>query len=237
MKTRTKQTLSTKLTRLLFISLMAYGCEEGTMLEGPCSLNINDDLAEYQRQLDSGEISADTPKPKACATFVEDPDANLSINIKMRDFNNTQKEKMLEAVEKIKIVINSTEFKDRVLNHTYDQKKTYVDNNSLSNQEVYQKIMDGKEDLIPELDNEMDIDVTMYYKRSSTVGYTYPDTVRTWVNSRFFNGYTHGQVAANVVHEWTHKIGFDHAYRNNSSRPYSVPYAIGSIIEELVDSM
>jgi hypothetical protein len=237
MKTRTRKSLSTKLTKLLFISLIAFGCEEGTMLESPCSLDIDADLSEYQRQLDNSEIAADSPKPQACVTFEVDPDANLDINIKMRDFNDIQKEKMLKAVEKIKVVINSTEFKERVLNHTYNGQKTFVDNNNLTNKEVYQKIMGGKEDLIPEVDNEMDVDVTIYYKRSSTVGYTYPDTTRTWVNSRFFNGYTHGQVSSNVVHEWTHKIGFGHAYRSNSARPYSVPYAIGSIIEELVDSM
>jgi hypothetical protein len=233
MKKRTKSTFS----KLVFISLIAFSCKEGTMLESPCSLDIESDLAEYQRQLDEGEITNDTAPPIACVSLERDPDAKLDINIKMNDFNDTQTQKMLIAVEKIKVVINSIEFKERVLNHTYNKEKTFVDNNDLTNAQVYQKIMDGKEDLIPEIDNEMDVDVTMYYKRSSTVGYTYPNTTKTWVNSRFFNGYTHGQVASNVVHEWTHKIGFGHAYRSNSSRPYSVPYAVGSIIEELVDSM
>ncbi len=236
MKTRTKKHTK-KLSRLLFISVMAYSCNEGTMLTQSCSLEFDQDMAKYQEQIANGEISSDTAAPIACEVLDQDPEGNLTVNIQMRDFNDEQEEKMLVAVEKIKIVINSVEFKQRVLNHTYNQERTFVDNNGLTNDEIYQKIMEGKEDLLPVIDNEMDVDVTMYYKRSSTVGYTYPDTTRTWINSNFFNGYTHGQVASNVVHEWTHKIGFSHDYRHNDARPYSVPYAIGSIIEELVDSM
>ena len=33
------------------------------------------------------------------------------------------------------------------------------------------------------------------------------------------------------MHEWLHKIGFEHSYYNNSDRPYTVPYAIGEIVE------
>jgi hypothetical protein len=155
----------------------------------------------------------------------------------MNNFNESQIIKMNKAIEKIKIVINSTEFKDRVLAHTYKGEVTFVQNDGLTNLEVYEKIMTGAESLNLVRDQEMDIDVTMYYKNNSTVGYTYPSTPRTWVNSKFFNKYTHSQVAKNVVHEWTHKVGFGHDFKRTSRRPYSVPYAVGSIIEDLINEL
>ena len=216
--------------------LNAASCKNSMVSTKACSLNYEQDMAQHRKLL-ADEQATDADEPRECQYPSKDPDANLGVNLVMRDFTDTQEKKMLDAVERIKIVINSIEFKERVIGHTYNGERVFVDNNGLTNEEVYQKIMDGAEDLLPEIDNEMDIDVTMYYKRTSTVGYTYPDTTRTWVNSRFFNGYTPGQVAANVTHEWTHKIGFGHSFYNNPSRPYSVPYAIGSINEELVDSM
>jgi hypothetical protein len=233
MKTRTMITIK---SLLLLAGLNATSCKKSMITTKACSLNYQEALANHQEQVASGEASEEDA-PRECEYPEAEPGANLGVNLVMRNFTDEQEAKMIDAVERIKIVINSVDFKDRVIGHTYNGERVFVDNNGLTNEEIYEKIMEGAEDLIPEVDQEMDVDVTMYYKRSSTVGYTYPDTTRTWVNSRFFMGYTTGQVAANVTHEWTHKIGFGHSFYNNPSRPYSVPYAVGSIIEELVDSM
>lgn len=212
------------------------GCKEAIIAGKPCSLNYKEDYNKFLEQLASGEVT-EQDAPRECSFPTREPGANLGVNLVMRNFTSEQERKMLDAVERIKIVINSMDFKDRVLAHTYNGKRTFVDNNDMTNEEIYQKIMDGAEILLPKVDEFMEVDVTMYYKRSSTVGYTYPDTTRTWVNSRFFNGYTPGQVAANVTHEWTHKLGFGHDFKSTPSRPYSVPYAIGTIIEDIVDGM
>lgn len=225
------------LIALLTIGSIFIGCEAQVQSNSECVLDYEAALEEYNRQLDAQEITEETPPPVACQLPEQDPEAGLSIDIKMRDFTQEQEEKMLKAVERIKIAINSTKFKEKILNHKYKDEFTFVDNAGLSNEEIYKKIMEGAEILTPELDYEIDVDVTMYYKRSSTVGYTYPNTTRTWVNSRFFNNYTLGEVASNVVHEWTHKLGFEHDFNNNSARPYSVPYAVGEIIEEIIEEM
>lgn len=235
MKTRTKTGIAIK-SMLIVAGLNAAGCNNAELLSKQCSLNYQEDLARHAEKVANGEAT-DEGEPRECELPTQEPGANLDVSIVMRNFNETQEAKMLDAVERIKLVVNSIEFKERVIGHTHNGKRTFFENNGLTNEEIYEQIMEAAETLIPEVDNEMDIDVTMYYKRSSTVGYTYPDTTRTWVNSRFFNGYTAGQVAANSVHEWTHKIGFGHSYYNSSDRPYTVPYAIGGIIEELIDSM
>ena len=76
----------------------------------------------------------------------------------------------------------------------------------------------------------------MYYSLRSTIGYTYPDTLRIWINRRFFRSFRPSQVAANLIHEYMHKLGFTHDYNNTPTRKFSVPYAVGRLIREMIDS-
>lgn len=145
----------------------------------------------------------------------------------------TQEEKFNRALDLIKKVVATEEFRDKVLNHTYGGKKTYVDNGGFTNAQIYQKILDGAETLQNIKDNEIDMEVEIYTASTSTVGYTYPNSKRIWVNTKFFNSYTAAGVARNLFHEWLHKLGFGHASSYSTSRNYSVPYAIGDIVGEI----
>jgi hypothetical protein len=79
----------------------------------------------------------------------------------------------------------------------------------------------------------MDMEVELYYAATSTVGYTNSGTTRIWVNTKYFNTNSIGGVAANLVHEWLHKLGFRHAVSYSTSRDYSVPYAVGRMISRI----
>jgi len=153
--------------------------------------------------------------------------------VEFTNFGSEDEAKVYKAIEIIKKVVASTEFRQRIIDFTYQGKKQFVDNKGLSNEQIYQIILDGKEDLKPEVDNEMDLELELYYSWRSTVGYTYPNTLRIWMNTKFFNYYTPTEVAGNIFHEWTHKLGFEHASSYSTSRDSSVPYAIGYLIEEL----
>ena len=159
----------------------------------------------------------------------------FTVNYVLRDFSHTQAQKMDEAIDKLVEIVNSDVFKQRVLNHTYKGVLSFVDNEGLTNLEIYQKLMQGSETLNPAIDSEMDIDITLYYSNNSTVGYTYPNSERIWVNDKFFRSNSLGRVAANIIHEWTHKLGFDHDYNRTTRRNYSVPYGIGTIVQQLID--
>jgi hypothetical protein len=154
-------------------------------------------------------------------------------NVTLTKFNAVGEEKVMKAISIIKTVIRSKEFKDRVLNFSYAGKKAFVDNGGLSNEEIYQKLLDGSEELDPGIDHEMDLDLELYYSRKKTVGYTKPDALRIWMNSKFFNVYSPSEVSGNIFHEWVHKLGFNHAFYHSVSRDSSVPYALGYLIEEL----
>lgn len=165
---------------------------------------------------------------------VPDEALTFATNLSLVDFNPEQEDKILEASELIKRVVASEEFKEAVINHTYDGVKTFVDNQGLTNTQIYNKFLQGAEKLTPSRNNAMDVEVELYYENTSTIGYTYPNTRRIWMNTKYFNNYTPTQVAGNLTHEWMHKLGFTHASSYSTSRNYSVPYAVGYIILKLI---
>lgn len=160
----------------------------------------------------------------------------FNANVALTNFNASQEEKVLKAIEGIKKIIKTKEFKERVYNFTYNNQRKFVDNKGLTNEQIYQIIINGAETLIPEVDNEMDLELELYTSNfTSTVGYTYPNVTKIWMNTKYFNAYTPAQVAGNVFHEWTHKLGFDHASSYSRARDYSVPYGLGYLMVELIN--
>lgn len=168
--------------------------------------------------------------------------SQLAVDVYMRNFRDSDKEKVYKAVEILETVINSQEFKDRVLNFTFKGEKQFHRNNGLSNKEIYHHIMTGEEVLMPNSVGIMNFDLTLYRSKnpwSKVKGYTKPDTMRIWMNTKFFRrtSWTSIDVAGNMAHEWVHKMGYGHAYKHNPDRPYTVPYAIGYLVGDIAREM
>ena len=158
---------------------------------------------------------------------------SFSTNLDLYNATSSEVDKIRDAEELIKRVIATEEFRNEILNHTYNGSKTFVDNGGYSNAQIYQKIIDGAEKLQATVDNEMDMEVEFYYENSSTVGYTNTSSKRIWVNRKFYNNYTAASCTSNLMHEWLHKLGFKHATYYSYSRDFSVPYAVGRIMSKL----
>jgi hypothetical protein len=148
-------------------------------------------------------------------------------------FTTSDEEKYNEAVAIVKKVVATEAFRTKVLNHTYGGTKTYVQNNGLTNAEIYQDILDAAESLKPTKNNTMDVGVKLYYENSSVVGYTNGSITYINVNTKFFDSYDPNEVAGNLFHEWLHKLGYGHDSSATARRPYSVPYAIGYMIRDI----
>lgn len=172
------------------------------------------------------------PTPGGSSTLPNEAFA-FDTNITFYNVSAIQELKFRKAIEIIKSVVATEEFRNRVIGHTYNGKRTYVDNGGFSNEQIYQKLLYGAESLQRTIDNEMDMEVELYTAETSTVGYTYANSKRIWVNTKFFNTYSAASVARNLFHEWTHKLGFTHASSYSTARNYSVPYAVGDIIGEI----
>jgi hypothetical protein len=174
-----------------------------------------------------------TPPPADNSSSVPTAALTFGANVYFVNFTAAQEDKYNKAIEIVKKVVASEEFRSKVLNHTYNGSKTYVDNNGKTNAQIYQMILDGAEKLQPSKNNAMDVEVELYYAATTTVGYTYANSKRIWVNTKYFNTYTPASVAGNLFHEWLHKVGFGHASTYSVSRDYSVPYAIGRMISSM----
>lgn len=103
-----------------------------------------------------------------------------------------------------------------------------------SAEEIYYKILSGATVLQPEKDGVINLYVEVYYSRfTRVVGYTYPNTVWQWFNRKFFDRSEKGIItlAANLLHEYCHKCGYDHP--NKRTWETSVPYAYGTLLENI----
>lgn len=132
-------------------------------------------------------------------------------------------------------VLNTEEFKQKVLHFTYLGEETFVQNNGYTNLEVYNLIMAGAEQFPKQtpINHLMDLYTELYYGSSGVIGYTNPSVPTIYMNNYYFSSYSPNEIAGNLMHEWLHKLGFDHDYNSTTRRPYSVPYAIGYIIDDL----
>lgn len=200
-------------------------------------------ISACQQQADDGDSCE--PSNETCLfnvsgiTYHDDEGAlpyeamAFDTNLALINFTVSQQDKITRATEAIKLVVASEEFREAVLNHTYNGQKTFVDNGGLSNSQIYHRFLLGAEQLSPTPNSTIDAEIELYYEDSSTIGHTNPKTRRIWVNTKYFNIYTPSQVAGNLTHEWMHKLGFGHSATSTPSRPYSVPYAIGYLINKL----
>jgi hypothetical protein len=147
-------------------------------------------------------------------------------------FTGSSLTKLQAAFSVLEKVVNSEEFKDRVLNFKNENcERTYASNKGLTNEQIYQIFMEGKETLQPNTVGEMNYFLKLYNAWwSRVIGYTSGDTNLININWKFFKNYQPHEVAGNLAHEWVHKIGFDH---KSAKEHDSAPYAIGYIVEEL----
>jgi hypothetical protein len=140
--------------------------------------------------------------------------------------------KMKKAFEVLEKVVNSVEFKNRVINFKNNQnERSFASNNGLSNEQIYEIFMDGRETLQQNTPGEMNFFLSLYHKRfSKVIGWTNGSINTININWKFFKDFLPNEVAGNLAHEWTHKIGFDHM---SAAEHDSAPYAIGYIVREM----
>ena len=148
-----------------------------------------------------------------------------------------------DAIEK---VFNSDKFKDAILNFTYDGNKTFfyrrtVFGNPLdhryTNEEVFDLLMKAEENSGNADSGSMDLYLILLQEvNSGVVGYGNPDCKEIYTYRNWFETFTVAEYAGHITHEWTHKLGFDPSFHYNRKRKYSVPYAIGDMVEAFIET-
>ena len=155
--------------------------------------------------------------PKEAFTF--------DFNVTMLKTERWRENKIHNAIELLRRVFASPEFKRKILNHDYYGRKMFDRNMGLSNWQIYRRILRGMEKLNPYPNNAMDLEIQFYTDYNSIVlGFTRPNTHTVWINNKYFNKRKPAQIAASLVHEWLHKVGFGHEFQRTENRNFSVPY-------------
>lgn len=141
-----------------------------------------------------------------------------------------------KAAEALEQVVNSSEFKQRVLDFSYNGKNEFYQNAGLSNLEIYNRIQRAQE--IGTFQDDYMMTLNLYRYRapfwSKVLAYHIEFESRIYLNSRYLKWASVPQLANTIMHEWLHQLGFYHDYRSTKYRPYSVPYAIGEIVEDIL---
>jgi hypothetical protein len=204
----------------LMMSLVSVSCSKqgGNSSSGP------------ETQVTPLAGSPSVPPSNLAETTLSPLALTFETNITQVNFTAQQAEKYNKAIEIVKLVVATEKFRNDVINFTYNGQKAFIDNKGLTNEQIYQSILDAAETLKPIKNNTMDLTVQLYYAATNVVGYTNGGTTSIWVNTKYFNTFMENSVAGNLFHEWLHKLGYTHAYSATTTRPYSVPYAVGYIM-------
>lgn len=163
-----------------------------------------------------------------------------------------QKEKFLKALSIIEDVLNSEEFRGKVLSYVNRSgKRQYAQNflwedskHPLTNEDIYAVIMKGDEKMRQNTQGEMNLNSIVktcsLAQKASTwcrtvIGSTSPYTSK-WIelNWKFYSTFKTHEMVTNLVHEWLHLIGFIHGKENLQEE---VPYVVGAIAGEVAQKL
>jgi hypothetical protein len=168
----------------------------------------------------------------------------FTVNIQsLLGFNNTQEQFVHKAMKKFETVMNSAILKQRIIDFTCVLGQRFEDNQGLSNQQVYEKLIAAAETYNPSINFQADLFLNLkrknkpWFSRNPAIGFGSPGTKEITTYTWWFNSATEPEYAGHIAHEWVHKVGFDHEFNPTATRPFSVPYAFGNIIEKLAGNL
>ncbi len=121
------------------------------------------------------------------------------------------------ANKKLNEVVTSQCFKDEVLKSQFLQGWTLGKNNF----QVYESLVGA----------DVKIEAEIYYSLKRVSGYTYPNQMKQWLNSRYLVQWGVNELASLLAHETSHKIGYGHTFNYTNGREKTIPYALNTIIE------
>ncbi len=218
---------------VLFVSfILTYNFAFATVLEHiHPELHFDENYVINEKNLDNNYLRV----------IPEDMQENLSVE---------QSARFEQAKSILEEVLNSESFKIKVLAYrrSSDQTRAYQKNylwnevdNTLTNEEVYNILMQGNEFMIPDTEAEMNLyskikkcswfssKVSVWCRK--VIGSTNPQSSK-WItmNYKFYKNYKTSEMLANMVHEWIHLLGFLHG---NVNLREEVPYVVGAIAGEV----
>ena len=173
------------------------------------------------------------------------------------EFSLEQKQVITNAALVLQKVLNSSEFKDAILNYHWKHKRKgkveKFNHTKHSRKKIYNVIMSGNDKFSEEFkddsnvigDQDMDVWVHPFKVKPSIVGATKKKTHKSWINMANLENrklaneaapfVTVIEIAMNLIHEYCHNLGYKHRGNryDKHNNLYSVPYAVAEIVNQL----
>lgn len=205
----------------IFLMLLVLGLVTACQPNNSDQVSTNTDTTS-----DTSAQVPDNQVPVEASTF--------ETNISTEGMSVDQEEEIRKAEDIIKMVVASEEFKSRILNHTVNGVKKFLGNNGLTNEEIYQKILDAAEDGNLTKDNVMDLAIELIPQKSTLASRIFKiiaGVKKIFFFLNLFQNTTPAGIAQNLFQQWLGKIGFS-AITGTSSN-LTVQEAVSKIIGEL----
>jgi len=135
-----------------------------------------------------------------------------------------QKEKVTLALKEAHEKIRSSDFSYEVLNFKQPDKSLRFYQATMNNEEVLKVLISSKWDHKVAFYSKCLSKARAYVEKGPTVN----------LNWCLIKNDQLWSIGNTLIHEQTHVFGFTHDYDRTALRPYSVPYGVGSIIENLM---
>lgn len=138
-----------------------------------------------------------------------------AVNVNVSNMSLSLEVKAIKSADMLLRFYASDFLKSRLLN--LDRKTLKGESKSsivwkLTNEELYEHFMSGKEESSDDVDYEADLTLSRYRKMwSKVIGYIIPMKPIIYVNAKFFDVMSVIKVACNMVHEWGHMMGLRHS--------------------------
>lgn len=150
----------------------------------------------------------------------------MRYSVNFENGTHGQRGKVIIAIEKAHEVMESDLFKERILNYTQPNGVKEFYQAEMGNEEVYKILME----------REWKYSIRFYSKRfSSANAYVQPPSPVVNLNWAKMANWPLHNLANTTTHEATHLFGFTHDYLRTTNRPYSVPYGVGQIVEDIMN--
>lgn len=162
------------------------------------------------------------------------------VNNRLIGFNKKRDLDKAERVRKlIEEVINDRDFRNKVLKADFHDRRFIDDSGNTSeitdNSIILEKLISGKEQYTgEEKDYEWDLRITLYRSITSEIGHRSKETIFT--KKKKYRNLNDRFIASHWIHEYLHVIGFTHDYDRTRRRPYSIPYLIGNLASDALES-
>ena len=165
-------------------------------------------------------------------------DTKIEIQQLFKFRKSWMKKKAHRVVILMNEVINSDEFRDRVNGFDFKDRRYKASPTSevreiTDNKEIYELLKKGNEQYSDSGNDYLWRLKIKLGRGLRQVGRREKDLIITqnWFLKRSNNDHS---VAAHWFHEYCHVLGFMHDYKDTDIRPFSIPYAVGDIVEDLL---